>query len=176
MEISISRDLAYAVADEIGADVAYFRTRQGPSKDRLYITGIEIAVLVGTTVLTSFCLGFVKRVSEEVGEELGSLTAEHVMDQLKKVYERLRGIDTETDDKSAKDIARECQIELDEIIKNELPRLDPDREIAEYLEVTHEYEILEVKTYLIESGFPEEKASQYAERSTVLIRREWASR
>ena len=52
-----SREMVFAIVDEIGPDIDYIRHKGGASATRQYFTGIELAIFFGTGALASFLVG-----------------------------------------------------------------------------------------------------------------------
>lgn len=165
--IRSSADIIANLTSEIGVESAYHRKEE----DRLYLTGIEIAMIVATGVLTSFFVGLFEGVKKGVAKHSEKI-GEHLVDTL---LERLRGIRkqvTEIDAENVKEAVakvRECQRRLDNIINE--PLLE-DLVNAESDELRR-LEMNEVRLYLKEVGFPEDAVTDRAERLVLQIHIEW---
>lgn len=150
-----------AVAADIGSDAAYVRR----NKKRLYLTGIEIAALVATGVLTSFLIGVFTGVKKRVGE-VGEGVGEAAVDA---ALERLFGIQTrakqETDDtkEDLVSVVTELKAELSEVTRQPVYQ-----EIHIHFHLHSSEASDQVALYLADIGYPSDVA---AARSRQLVER-----
>lgn len=161
-----SDELVDLVAVEIGADISYARFRDGDPGDVNYLTGIEIAILVGTGVLSSYLLGVVKGAAGKLGEKTGGLIADKIIDKLKQIRNRVDAANVQ-DSQAAMETAKSQQLELDNLIREMPPQL-----AASAAEPSSREEIIEISTYLVHWGFPDDKSVVVAERIASRIRTE----
>lgn len=170
METSLSsKDMVFEIIDEIGIDIDYARHKKGAPVGRLYFTGIELAVLIGTGTLASAFLGFAKEVGKVITGELGKATG-------KAIVKRLQGIVSgilKTEPKNAVEAQGQAllfQQQLDDVVNNDLGRLISRADWAEAFELAHESEVHEVKTFLTKSGLTTEISSVHCKKVIKIIR------
>jgi hypothetical protein len=162
-----SEDLVAALVPEITFEAAHFRKES----DRLYLSGFEIAALIGTGVVVSFLTGLFSGIKSGVNKHahrLGEAIVDAGVAQLGRLLDRLGNIDAQRDDEIHTEIQR-VQKELDEIL--EMPGLE-DAASDDRIEV-YQLESQEVAYYLERIGYPEEGRFERAERMVVRIRKEW---
>jgi len=166
MRHPISKDVVNALAAEIGPDAAYYRQE----KDRLYLSGIEIATIIGTGVLISFCLGLfegIKKGLSKQGEKLGEKLVNLSVEKLKGLLSEVDQVDTQKPE-AIPNRLQEIHSQLDEAV--DVPELigaagDEDPAL-------HALEVHQIEYYLKRIGFPRDDASRRAEVLVVRIRRE----
>ncbi len=167
MNQSVTEEIVDALAVEIGPDASYFRTES----ERLYLSGVEIASLIGTGIFASFCVGLFEGIKKGVNkhaEKLGEDLVDLFVDKLKILLKRISSIKAEKLDELSHEV-KDIHQQLDEIVlsKNVMEVVTKDSEEL------YPYEIKEVSRYLREVGFPEDEASERAEILVILIQREW---
>lgn len=175
-----SKEMVFAIIDEVGLDIDYIRNKEGSPAGRLYFTGIEVAIYVASGALASCFLGFAKGIFEEFGKEVGKGIVKEAGKAAgagigKAIIERLKGIVDrilKSTPESAQDAQQQSllvQQQLDELIKGDLGKLVLTRE-AKDRELAYTYAITEVKTYLLKSGLTEAIATAHSERVVKVIK------
>ena len=175
-----SKEMVFAIIDEVGLDIDYIRNKEGSPAGRLYFTGIELAIYVASGVLASFFLGFAKEIFEEFGKEVGKAIVKEAGKATgaaigKAVIERLKGIVNrilKSTPESAQDAQQQSllvQQELDDLIKGDLGKFISTREVKDR-ELAYVYAVREVKTYLLKSGLTEAIATAHSERVVKIIK------
>lgn len=170
MSQSTSEEIVNALATEIGPDASYFRAES----ERLYLSGIEIATLIGTGVLLSFCVGLFEGVKKGVtkhAEKLGEDLVDSFVKRLKTLLERVSSIKPHKTDELLHEVDAVYH-ELDGIVLSQ----DVVEVVVDNSSELYSYEVQEVTRYLQQVGFPEGEALERAEILVVLIQREWHSR
>ncbi|MGB3786468.1 MAG: hypothetical protein WA949_00560 [Phormidesmis sp.] len=163
---SISKDIVYSLAAEIGPDAAYYRKES----DRLYLSGIEIATVIGTGVFISFCMGLVEGIKKgfhKQGEILGENLVDSLVEKLRALLDEVRQIDPQHPG-VVKSKLENIHAQVDSTINQ--PNLLAS--IISEAPAIHALEVKEIAFYLKESGFPEDEVEQRAELLVVRIRRE----
>lgn len=82
---SDSIDLAYAVMDELGADVADIRIRREEER-QLHLPGVDLLMVAGVAVASAFLKGLISGVLQETGQ-----TGETIGRSLVRRFTRLLG-------------------------------------------------------------------------------------
>jgi hypothetical protein len=157
------------LASDIGVDASHFRKE----RDRLYITGIEIAILIAVGVLTSFLTGLfngVKKRLNQYGEVLGEQLVDEILGQLTGISDRLAKIDPQESEAAKKDLD-EIRSELDTIFN----RPELDKLTAAQLQDLRDMACDEVKSYLRRNGFPEATAVDDAQILSDRVIDDWTS-
>lgn len=157
--------LVGAIAADIGSDAAYVRK----DKKRLYLTGIEIAALVATGVLTSFLIGVfngVKKRVEEIGEGVGARAVDIAL-------ERLTGIQTRT--KEEADDSKEDLVAAVSELKTELAEITRQpiyQEMHVHFHLHSAQASDEVALYLKDIGYPPDAVVPRSRQLVTRIERE----
>jgi hypothetical protein len=163
--------LAYIISDEIGSDSVYSRKK----KDRLYFTGIEFSLWLGTLLLSSFFLAFLQGVARGAGEKAGEETGKQLIEALGKrlsgIRNKLDGIDTDNTQALKNQVAK-YQKELDQVVED-LELVAKTQLIEQNRDSVREMEISEIKQTLMANGFPESKAIVYSERIVFKVTEKW---
>ena len=81
-------ELSTEIATEIGPDVVHVRPPAVRPGDRLYLTGLEIAIGLGTVLVVNFCLGLVRGVGNRLGERLGRAGADALIKKVEQLAEK----------------------------------------------------------------------------------------
>jgi len=164
------RESSFIVANltsEIGIDASYYRKEH----DRLYFSGIEIATILGTGVLSSVLIGFlngIKKSIEEHAEQLGKDLMDSLIERLKRIREKVRAIDASDPEVAMKQVKGQ-QRELDDIIN--LPTVESLA--MDESEDLKKAQVLEVLSYLRDVGYPPDMLEERAEHLVVRVQREW---
>lgn len=140
-----------SVAADIGSDAAYVRK----DKKRLYLTGIEIAALVATGVLTSFLIGVftgVKKRVSEVGEGVGGAAVDAALERLFGIQARTKD---EADDSKEDLVAAVSELKAE---LSEITRQPVYQEIHIYFHLHSAEASDQVALYLKDIGYPPDAA------------------
>jgi hypothetical protein len=154
------------LTSEIGIDSSYYREEP----DRLYLSGVEIATIIGTGVFSSFVIGYLDGIRKGIVKhsvELGEKTVDKFVELLVRIREKIKAID-ESKPQLAMKQAKECQQEIDEVINHH----DFDGLEADGSESLRSSEISEIVVYLKVVGYPPDKVEERAERLADLIKQE----
>jgi hypothetical protein len=157
----------YAVADEIGIDADRFRLAQGAKLDRLYLTGIELALAAAGVVVHRFLRGYTRGLWEglaeagldpdQLGERWGRTTARAIHALGERAASLLGGppdaVLEQVDDFGA---------EINETLREaaEIAAQLPEDVRAE----SRAGGVGEIAAVLVENGFTEERAAAVAIR------------
>lgn len=162
MSAFASKEAANRLTAEIGPDASFLRTE----KDRLYLSGFEIAGIIATGVIVSFCKGVfegIKKRIGEYGEKLGEKTVDFVAAKVKALLGQVERIDTKNPEAIPEQLAP---------IYTEIDQLLQDTALSSILDSSYEElntEIVaEVKEYLFHVGYPDDIVE---ERAIYLVRR-----
>ena len=175
-----SREMVFAIIDEIGLDIDYVRHKGGASANRQYFTGIEMAILFGSGALASFLVGAAKGILQEFGKEfakgivggVGKAAGDKIGQALIK---RLEGIvnrvirSTPASAEAAQDEGAEIQKELDLVIKTDFADLVSTTSAVMENQAVTEWSVSEVTTYLMKSGLGKEMATGHSERVVKVL-------
>lgn len=162
-----SPDIAEALVSEIATDASHFRTE----KDRLYLSGIEIALIIATGALNSFVLGLfegVKKGIQKQGEELGQHIIERLISRLRSIGSKIIGIDAQKGDEVLDEL-KQHQADIDEVINDPAVR----KAVARLLAVQQSTAVDEVQEFLKKVGYPQDTVQERAEQLTARILLEW---
>ena len=162
-----SSELIASLTSEIGVESAYYRKQ----KDRLYLSGIEIAMIVATGVFSSFFLGLFEGIKKGVSkkaEKFGEDLVDDFAKQLHEIRNKTITIDSE-DTKEVVKILRIYQQDIDKIINNYFL----EEVITNESDALYKFQVKEVAAYLKEIGFPNDVVADRAERFVLQIYVEW---
>jgi len=165
-----STEIIGVLTGEIGVDASYVRKEQ----DRLYLTGIEIALIVATGVLSSFLMGLfegLKKGAKEQGEKIGKELIDSIFEKLRGITEKARKIEF-TKKVEAAAQAKALQDQLDEVIND--PRLKFLKRSV--LDEFHVSIVAEVSIHLRQTGFPEHVVKERAERLVQRLVEVWGDK
>jgi|SRR5579864_1523207 len=163
-----SKDVVFAITEEIGTDISYVRQKHG-EEGAAYFTGVEIGVTFGGTILATFLIGMLKGAFAELtsaaGKQIGKALVAGILKKLTPIAEHshLQEIDTERLLK----LAAQHQEELDGLLRTITGKLTT-AEFNDLVEASVTYEREQVILHLQRNGFPNEKAAIHGER---LVRR-----
>jgi hypothetical protein len=167
-----SKDVVFAIVEEIGTDVSYVRLKHG-EEGASYFTGIEIGVLFGSAILANFLLGMLKGAVEELttagGTRIGKELARKLIGKLTPVAKQAHFKDPDTE--RLLKLADSHQEQLDSIRKELAAKLPPP-EFEALMEANVTYEREQIKVHLERNGFTHEKATLYSERLVRTIQLE----
>jgi hypothetical protein len=116
--IADSESLARVAYRQLGNDVLQARLATD-EEDRRFLTGIEVALIIGTQILIQFWKGFTKGAKKRIrasGERAGEQAAALVFDQLDKALEHWRTLP----EKELPGLARETATQKDRVLKEEV--------------------------------------------------------
>lgn len=171
--MSDSKDVVFAITEEIGTDITYLRQEYG-EQGAAYFTGIEIGILFGGSILAKFLIGMLKGATEELtdaaGNGLGKELASRIIKRLEPLAEETHY--KETDTERLLKLADQHEKELDEIRKLLATNVEP-AEMNRIVRTHVTYEREEIETHLRRNGFTEEKASLHSERLVRTIQEEF---
>ncbi|HMI98520.1 MAG TPA: hypothetical protein VK488_01670 [Gaiellaceae bacterium] len=166
-------DVLYEVADEIGLDADRFRLAQGASFDKLYLTGIELALAAAGMIAHRFLRGYIRGLRaaakeagldpDTLGDRLGRGTVRVVNARVDALGERaaslLAGRPAEVLEQAAN-----LGAEIDETLR------EAEELGAELTEAAREESraagVDEIAAALVENGFTPERATELAPRLT----------
>jgi hypothetical protein len=148
------------LASDLGTDTQYFRR----DEDKLYLSGIEIALVVATGLVTSYLIGIYrgakKRVGE-IGEKTGAKLVDETVEKLMRLRDRVLGVKAD----KAKEVfpeVRAIQADLADTID-----LSETRALLEQ-STDQEIVLIEIRAYLTRIGYPsdirEERAHEFVAR------------
>jgi hypothetical protein len=155
-----SESLARVVYRQLGDDLLQVRLTTD-EKDRRYLTGVEIALIIGTQIVIQFWKGFVKGAEKRIrasGERAGEQAASLVLDHLDKTLEHWRSLP----EKELPDFARDTAKELDTAVQGEVSDLS-DAEFSERLDETKIDQVASIASYLRGLAFSPEDAAAHAD-------------
>jgi hypothetical protein len=158
------------VVEEIGPDISYVRLSH--QSGSLYLTGVEVGLLLGAGVVSAFLVGVAKGVAETAGKEAGKATARVVIRRL----EQLRAAILELLRKDSTDFRQEYRAIEESLaeVRSQLER--QDESIVELVERTTEQQTIEVATELSRYGFIERAVSKHSINTVRTIRRTWTQK
>jgi hypothetical protein len=163
MQNKNSSELIATLTSEIGVESAYYRKE----KDRLYLSGIEIAMIVATGVFSSFFIGLFEGIKKGISKKAEKL-GEDLIDSFVKQLQEIRKKTTTIESENTKDITKQIrsyQQDIDKIINNDIWQ----EALFDESQVLHGFQVEEVKAYLKEIGFPSDIVSDRAERLVLQI-------
>jgi sugar-specific transcriptional regulator TrmB len=155
-----SENLARVAYRQLGDDVLQVRLTTDEA-DRRYLTGIEIALIIGTQIVIQFWKGFVKGAKKRIrasGERAGEQAASLIFDQLDKTLERWRSLP----ERELPDFARDTAKELDTAVQREVADLS-DADFSKRLGDTRKDQTESIASYLRGLGFSVEEADAHAD-------------
>lgn len=157
---SDSESLARVAYRQMGDDLLQVRLTTD-EKDRRYLTGIEIALIIGTQIVIQFWKGFLKGVQKRAqasGERAGEQAASLVFDHLDKTLERWRSLP----EKELPTLAHDTAKEIDTAVQREVADLS-DADFAKRLDDTRKEQLESIAAYLRSLGFSAEDADAHAD-------------
>ena len=154
-------DLVDDVALGLGPEAPYFREKS----DRLYLSGVEIALAIAVGLTSSYLSGLYKGAKKKLASR-GEADGEHLVDaalrRLTEIRNKITGARTAPD---ASQLISQAQHELIESASiDEMKALAADADNSLVLE--------EVKAFLIEVGYPHDLVSARAPELVEEIRSE----
>jgi hypothetical protein len=162
-----SEDLVASLVPEMSFEASHYRKET----DRLYLSGFEIAALIGTGVVVSFLSGLfdgIKRGINKHADKFGEAIVDGTVARLKGLIKKLGSIDDQRTDDIRSEV-QGVQEDLDEILA--MPGLE-DAAGVDSVEV-YQLEVHEITHYLEQVRYPEEGRVERAERMVARIRKEW---
>jgi hypothetical protein len=162
-------ELIRAAYRSLGPEVLQARLAGSVESDRRYLTGIEVALIVGTQIVIQFWIGFAngaKKRLQESGERAGTQAASLLLDRLDEWLSRWRGWPEE----ELPERAREARHQLDAAVTDVVADLSP-ADIDSALDATRDEQTLRVTAYLESLSFPPDEAEAHARRVIERLRR-----
>jgi hypothetical protein len=179
MQEHISKHLAETSTTIIGPDIIFVSSDEALDEQRLYLTGAEIGALFGASVVAfffiGFCKGLIEGFSEEAGKEVGKKTANSIINKIRRIKNKIWGTKPKAVDQVESKLTS-FYVELDSVMLKDFPKVIAKEDMYKYLVKNHTLEVREVNIFLMKSGFPQDKASEYSERIVERLREELFSR
>jgi hypothetical protein len=160
-------DIAEALVSEISTDASHFRTE----KDRLYLSGIEVALIIATGALNSFILGLLegaKKGIQKQGDQLGRQIVEGLIHRLRSIANKIIHIDAQKGDEVLDEL-KEHQADIDEIINDPAVR----KEATPLLHEGRSIALDEMQGFLKKIGYPQDIVQERAQQLAARILSEW---
>lgn len=164
-----SESLARVAYRQLGNDILQVRLATD-EEDRRFLTGIEVALIIGTQILIQFWKGFTKGAKKRIrasGERAGEQAASLVFDPLDKALEHWRTLP----EKELPDLARETATQLDRVVEDEVTDLSAP-EFSRRLDATRADQEESIASYLRSLGFSVEAAATHAGEIVAKLQRE----
>jgi hypothetical protein len=158
------------IAESLGPDISYVRRTQKETHDKLFLTGIEIALAIGAGLVAAFLTGVAKGLAEAYGKNVGAKLSPALESKVTNLRNRVSSLLRE-------DSAHFSQ-EYDQIEKD---LAASQAEFLEYYQAssrtvvdgTSEQQIVEVREELRRFGFVERKAVEHSKQVVECIQRAW---
>jgi hypothetical protein len=155
-------ELTEQLAFEISTDAAYLRG----DRERLYMSGLEIASMVALGVLGAFLEGVVKGAREAIvkqGEKVGTMAVDAIAAKIDGLVKRLTSA-RNLSKKEAIEVVDDTKLQLEQVARE--PALQP--ELARQIDSPSPEVLLEVSQYLQVIGYSVRDAN---DRAMVLVER-----
>jgi len=146
-------DMVYLIMDEINSDISYVNSKN--NENAQFLTGIEVAIMISTGILSAFFTEFFKSFATEIGNEAAKAT----IIKLKQVNEKI------TSDLKKRKHNREVYQTVQEYLPSEL--LNKVSIINKSYEYTNE--LIEIKDFLINNNFSEDKAEDISKKTIRIL-------
>jgi hypothetical protein len=162
--------IVLAVVEDLGPDISHVRLAHLQPSEKLYLTGIDVGLVIGAGVLSAFLVGVAKGVAEGLGKEGGKRAAASIVDRLdglrSQIAELLR---EDTTDFRAEYGRMEGSIAD---VQSELLR-EHSEEFTEIIETTTAQQNSEVVGELRKYGFAERSIARHSVKVVRTIRHTW---
>jgi hypothetical protein len=156
------------IAEQIGPDISYVRRAHQQPDRKMYLTGIDVGLLVASGIFASFLVGVAKGMAETLGKEIGRDTTSSVIQRLNTVRKRIAALLT-TDSTDSASARHSIERDLYQI-RSELIRSGGS---ALKIESFTEEQVIEVEEELREYGFTERKIVAHRTRLVQTIQSIW---
>jgi hypothetical protein len=160
-------EIAEALVSEISTDASHFRKEE----DRLYLSGIEIALIIATGALNSFVLGLfegARKGIQKQGEELARHLVEGLISRLKAIGSKIVHIEAKKGDEVLGEL-KKIQTEIDDVINESAVR----KETTRLLQDQQARALDEMKDFLKKVGYPQDTIQERAEQLVARLLSEW---
>ncbi len=167
MQRIITSEIAETLVSEISTDASHLRKEE----DRLYLSGIEIALIIATGALNSFVLGLfegAKKGIKKQGEKLGQHVVEGLISRLRSIGSKIVHIDDKKGDEILGHL-KKYQTEIDKVINDPAVR----KETTLLMQDQQASALDEMQDFLKKIGYPQDSVRDRAEQLVARIRSEW---
>lgn len=153
------KEIVNDLASELGPQASFLRKEE----DRLYLSGIEIALVIASGILASFLAGVVKGIQSALkakGEKLGQEIVDYALKRLETLIDNVSNLS----DGNTEQETERTQSELQQLMDSFAEKGLLDDATTAVPQVTEQ-----IVLYLSKIGFPSDSVEEVTRQSVVIV-------